>query len=68
MIISNGLTEVRDAGTGRRIGRTDACIPVNIDSQKTVDNIETQMARLETERAARAGSPTITKEPPSSET
>lgn len=63
-MVSNGRTEVRDAATGRRIGRTDPCIPMNIDSQKTVENIEAQLARLETERANRAGAPAITKEPP----
>jgi hypothetical protein len=67
-MISNGRTEVRDAATGRRIGRTDPCILMNIDPQKTLDNIEAQMTRLEAERAARAGAPTITKEPPSSAT
>lgn len=67
-MISNGRTEVRDAATGRRIGRTDPCIPMNIDPQKTVDNIETQIAKLETERATRASAPTITTEPPSNAT
>jgi hypothetical protein len=64
-MISNGRTEVRDAATGRRIGRTDPCLPVNIDPQRTIDNIETQMKSLGTERAARSAEPTITKEPPS---
>ena len=61
-MISNGRTEVRDAATGRRIGRTDPCLPVNIDSQRTIENVETQINRLEAERSARAAAPTITKE------
>ncbi len=64
-MISNGRTEVRDAATGRRIGRTDPCLPVNIDPRGTIENIESQMSRLETERAARTAAPSITKEPPS---
>jgi hypothetical protein len=61
-MISNGRTEVRDAATGRRIGRTDACIPVNIDPPKTVENIEAKMRHLEAERAARASAPTVSAE------
>ena len=63
-MISNGRTEVRDAATGRRIGRTDPCLPLNIDSSKTIENIDGQMKLLETERTLRAATPLITKEPP----
>lgn len=63
-MISNGRTEVRDAATGRRIGRTDPCIPMNIDPLDTFENIEKRMTALEAERAKRAGVPKISKEPP----
>jgi hypothetical protein len=64
-MVSNGRTEVRDAATGRRIGRTDPCIPMNIDPQGTFENIEAGIRRLETNRAARAPAPTVSEEPPS---
>ena len=52
-MISNGRTEVRDAATGRRLGRTDPCIPTNIDPGRSMENIERRIVQLESERATR---------------
>lgn len=52
-MISNGRTEVRDAATGRRLGRTDPCIPTNIDPGRSIENIAKRILQLETERVSR---------------
>lgn len=63
-MVFNGRTEVINADTGERLGRTDPCVPVNIDSSATIKNLDDGIAELESERDRRLAGPESGKESP----
>ena len=50
-MVMNGRTEVLNAETGKLLGRTDPCVPVNIDPAATMDNLDGILETLTQERA-----------------
>lgn len=46
-LIQNGQLEIWNAETNCLLGRTDACIPVNIDPSTSVQNLDQQIERFE---------------------
>jgi hypothetical protein len=55
-MLLNGRTEVYDADTGRRLGRTDAFLASNIDLSASIDNLDRVISEMREERARRAHS------------
>ena len=55
-MVLNGRTEVFDASTGVRLGRTDAYIGMNIDLGATIETLDHGIAELETVRKQRSDS------------
>lgn len=53
-LVSNGRLEVLNATTRERLGRTDPCIPVNIDPGATMENLAASITRLNEERKRRS--------------
>jgi hypothetical protein len=48
-LLLNGQFEIRDAGTGSRLGRTDAYMATNIDLRATIENLERIIKTLDEE-------------------
>jgi hypothetical protein len=53
-LVLNGRVEILDAANGQRLGRTDPNIPMNIDLEGTLKNIDERVARLMKMRMKRA--------------
>jgi hypothetical protein len=52
-MLLNGRTEICDADSGERLGRTDAFVATNIDLGASIENIDAALEELEAERTRR---------------
>lgn len=52
-MVLNGRTEAVNANTGERLGITNPNIPVNIDVNRTIENLDSALTELRAERARR---------------
>ena len=56
-MLLNGRTEVYNADSGERLGRTNAFVGTNIDLGASIENIDTALEELKAERALRVAAP-----------
>lgn len=56
-LIRNGQLEVWASGSNTLLGRCDPCVPVNIDPQRTEENIRRMLSELEAELVRRREGP-----------
>lgn len=56
-LLLNGQFEIRDAGNGSRLGRTDAYVATNIDLGASIDNLKRIIKALDDEIAQTEGAP-----------
>lgn len=54
-MVMNGQLEVWSLDSGELLGRCDPCVPVNIDSRRTLENLDSRLAILGLEGERRRG-------------